>query len=67
MKYICTSYIWWGLYKTFLIAVHVLELMEPRKNYKRAFYRFVIAREKFQYNSIFDKSYILEDSPEYEI
>ena len=32
MKYIYTSYIWWGLYKTFLnVAVHELELMEPAR------------------------------------
>ena len=48
MKYICTSYIWWGLYKTFLnVAVHVLELMEPARTTKELFIVLLLLEKSF--------------------
>ena len=48
MKYICTSYIWWGLYKTFLcVAVHVLGLMEPARTTKELFIVLLLLKKSF--------------------
>ena len=48
MKYICTSYIWWRLYKTFPnITVHVLGLMEPARTTKELFIVLLLLKKSF--------------------
>ena len=48
MKYICTSYIWWRLYKTlFNVTIHVFELMEPARTTKELFIVLLLLKKSF--------------------